>query len=149
MGGVAEESLSPRRATAGLEPRGERGSALVVVLWALVALSALSLAASVGAVVDLRLAVRHREHAAALAAAEAGLAEALAAVTVAPARAARADSVSGAGEDGAWTSRWSASGSRLHLRCTGIAGSASREIEAWAEPSAGTAWRVVGWREIR
>ncbi|HYO47066.1 MAG TPA: PilX N-terminal domain-containing pilus assembly protein, partial [Gemmatimonadota bacterium] len=98
MGSVTEESLSPRRATAGLEPRCEGGSALVVVLWALVALSALSLAASVGAVVDLRLAVRHREHAAALAAAEAGLAEALAAVTVAPARAARADSVSGAGE---------------------------------------------------
>ena len=132
MGGGAEKSLS-----------------LVVVLWALVALSALSLAASVGAVVDLRLAVRHREHAASLAAAETGLAEALAAVYLTPARAARSDSVSGSGESGAWKTRWSPSGARLHFQCTGLAGSASREIEAWAEPSAGAAWRVVGWREIR
>jgi hypothetical protein len=144
MGGVAKEPLSPFPSSGA-----ERGTSLVVVLWALVALSALSLAASVGAVVDLRLAVRHREHAAALAAAETGLAEALAAVRVEPGRAAGADSVSGAGEEGAWTTRWSPSGSRVRFLSTGRAGAASREIEAWGEPRPGSGWRVVGWREVR
>jgi hypothetical protein len=145
MGGIAKEPLS-------LSPSSgaERGTSLVVVLWALVALSALSLAASVGAVVDLRLAVRHREHAAALAAAETGLAEALAALRVEPSRAAGADSVSGAGEEGMWwATRWSPSGSRVRFLSTGRAGRASREIEAWAEPGPGSGWRVVGWREVR
>jgi type II secretory pathway component PulK len=144
MGGIAEEPLSPSRSTVS-----ERGASLVVVLWALVALSALALAASVGAVVDLRLAVRHREHAAALAAAETGLAEALAAVRLAPIRAARVDSVSGSTDEGAWTTRWSPSGARLRFLCTGLVGGASRQIEVWGEPAMGTSWRVVGWREIR
>lgn len=130
------------------EPVSQRGSALVVVLWVLVALSALSLAASIGAVVDLRLAVRHREHAAALAAAESGLAEALAAVAVAPSRALVADSVAGSEGDGAWVARWSPNGSELRLRAIGVAGSATREIEAWATP-AGVEWRVSAWRELR
>lgn len=126
----------------------ERGSALVVVLWALVALSALSLAASIGAVVDLRLAVRHREHAAALAAAESGLAEALAAVAVAPSRALAADSVAGSEGGGAWAARWSPDGSGLRLRAIGVAGSATREIEAWATGAA-VGWRISAWRELR
>lgn len=128
--------------------RSRRGSALVVVLWALVALSALALSASVGAVVDLRLAVRHREHAAALGAAEAGLAEALAALRRDPLRAASADSIVGSGLPGSWTTRWSPIGGRLHLLSRGTAGSAARELEVWAEPDA-TSWRVAGWREIR
>jgi len=144
MGRRAQEPVSPHRIE-----RSERGTSLVVVLWALVALSALSLAASVGAVVDLRLAVRHREHASALAAAETGLAEALEAVRLDPSRAARVDSLSGAGDEGVWTSCWSPSGPRLRFLSSGVAGSASREIEAWAEPATGALWRVVGWREIR
>lgn len=130
------------------EPLNQRGSALVVVLWALVALSALALSASVGAVVDLRLAVRHREHAAALGAAEAGLAEALAALRRDPSRAAAADSVTGTGPPGSWATRWSPAGGRLQLLSRGVAGSAARELEVWADPGA-TGWRVVGWREIR
>ena len=129
-------------------PRKERGAALAVVLWALVALSALALAASVGAVVDLRLGTRHREHAVALAAAEAGLATGLAVVTLDPARAARPDSAAGTEGAGAWACRWSPSGSRLRLGSTGIAGSATRSIEAWAQPS-GPVWRVFAWREVR
>jgi Tfp pilus assembly protein PilX len=120
----------------------------VVVLWALVALSALALSASVGAVVDLRLAVRHREHAAALGAAEAGLAEALAALRREPLRAASADSVLGSGPPGSWTTRWQPLGGRLRLLSRGLSGSAARELEVWAEPDA-SAWRVVDWREIR
>lgn len=142
MGGRAEESLIPRRG------RSEWGATLVVVLWVLVALGALALAASVGAVMDLRLGIRHREHAAALAAAEAGLATALAAVTLDPARATRADSAAGAEGDGSWMSRWSPAGARLRLDASGSAGSATRRIEAWAE-RAGGAWRVAAWREIR
>lgn len=126
----------------------ERGSALVVVLWVLVALSALALSASVGAVVDLRLAARHREHAAALGAAEAGIAEVLAALRRDPLRAAGADSVTGTGPPGSWATRWSPAGGRLHLLSRGSAGSAARDLEVWAEPDA-TGWRVVGWREIR
>jgi hypothetical protein len=118
------------------------------VLWALVALSALALSASVGAVVDLRLAVRHREHAAALGAAEAGLAEALAALRRNPLRAARADSILGSGAPGAWRTRWSPADARLHLMSRGIAGSATRELEVWADPDV-VGWRVAGWREIR
>jgi type II secretory pathway component PulK len=125
----------------------ERGAALVVVLWALVALSGLSLAASIGAVVDLRLAVRHREHAAALAAAETGLAQALAALRLDPDRAARPDSLHDSGE-GAWVARWFPAGTRVRLRSSGGVGNAARELEAWAEPS-GATWIVVAWREIR
>lgn len=141
MGGHAEESLI---GTA----RSRRGSALVVVLWALVALSALALSASVGAVVDLRLAIRHREHAAALGAAEAGLAEALAALRRDPLRAASADSVLGSGAPGSWVTRWSPAAGRLHMLSRGLAGSAARELEAWAEPG-DTGLRVVAWREVR
>ena len=126
----------------------ERGSALVVVLWVLVALSALALSASVGAVVDLRLAARHREHAAAMGAAEAGIAEALAALRRNPSRAAGADSVTGTGPPGSWATRWSPAGGRLHLLSRGWVGSAARELEVWADPAA-TGWRVGGWREIR
>jgi hypothetical protein len=149
VGRNAQESLS--RDVAGspiASVRSRRGSALVVVLWALVALSALALSASVGAVVDLRLAIRHREHAAALGAAEAGLAEALAALRRNPLRAASADSVLGSGAPGSWRTRWSPARGRLHLLSTGIAGSAVRELEVWADP-AGIGWRVTGWREIR
>jgi hypothetical protein len=127
---------------------GERGASLVVVLWALVALSALALAASVGALMDLRLAVRHREHAVALAAAESGLAEAVAAVTLEPLRALGADSVTGSEAAAAWTARWLPAGPGIRIRATGFAGPATREIEVWAAP-AGTDWRLVGWREIR
>jgi Tfp pilus assembly protein PilX len=126
----------------------ERGTSLVVVLWALVALSALALAASVGALMDLRLAVRHREHAAALAAAESGLAEAVAAVAREPLRALGADSVTGSEAEAAWAARWLPAGAGLRIRATGFAGPATREIEAWAAPE-GTGWRVTGWREIR
>ena len=126
----------------------ERGAALVVVLWALVALSGLSLAASVGAVVDLRLAMRHREHAAALAAAETGLAEALAALRLEPGRAALPDSVFGVGPEGVWMTRWYPAGPRVRLRSSGESGRAGRELETWAEPS-GATWIVVAWREIR
>jgi hypothetical protein len=140
VGGYAEESL--------IGARDRRGSALVVVLWALVALSALALSASVGAVVDLRLATRHREHAAALGSAEAGLAEALAALRRDPLRAASADSVLGSGAPGAWVTRWTPAAGRLHLLSRGIAGTAIRELEIWAEPD-GAGWGVVAWREIR
>ena len=119
-----------------------------MVLWALVALSALALSASVGAVLDLRLAVRHGEHAAALAAAEAGLAEAVAAVAREPLRAAGADSLTGSEAGGAWTASWLPAGTGIRLRANGSAGSATREIEAWAAP-AGTEWGFIGWREIR
>ncbi|HET6637309.1 MAG TPA: PilX N-terminal domain-containing pilus assembly protein [Gemmatimonadota bacterium] len=128
--------------------RNRRGSTLVVVLWVLVALSALTLSATAGAVIDLRLAVRHREHSAALGAAEAGLAEALAALRRDPLRAASRDSVLGAGPAGQWNTSWSPTAGRLHLRSRGVAGSAARELELWAEPG-GVGWRVVAWREIR
>lgn len=119
-----------------------------MVLWALVALSALALAASVGALMDLRLAVRHREHAAALAAAESGLAEALSAVALEPLRALASDSVTGSEGDAGWTARWFPAGPGLRIHATGSAGTAIREVEAWAAP-AGPDWRVTGWREIR
>ncbi|CAN5893813.1 hypothetical protein BH20GEM1_BH20GEM1_08540 [soil metagenome] len=133
------------------EPRplaAQRGAALVVVLWALVALSGLALAASVGAVIDLRLAVRHREHAAALATAETGLAQALAALRVDPSRAARVDSVQGAGPAGSWIARWHPSGGGVRVLAEGSAGSAGRAVEVRAVPSGG-AWIVRAWREIR
>ena len=141
MGGGPEESLTPA-------VRGRSGSALVVVLWVLVALSGLALSATAGAVVDLRLAVRHREHAAALGAAEAGVAQALAALRRDPSRAASRDSVLGADRPGSWSTSWSPSAGRLRLLSRGIAGSATRELELWAEP-AEAGWEVVAWREVR
>lgn len=127
----------------------ERGTTLVVVLWVLVALSALALSASVGAIVDLRLSVRHREHAAALAAAEAGVADALAALAIAPSRALMADSVVGAEEGGGWTVRWTPDQGAVRIVAFGRAGSALRELEIRAVSDAAGPWRVAAWREVR
>jgi Tfp pilus assembly protein PilX len=126
----------------------DRGTTLLVVLWALVALGALALAASVGSIVDVRLATRHRQHAIALAAAESGLARSLDSITLDPARAARADSAAGAEGDGLWACRWAPAGGRLRLAASGSAGGATRTLEVWADPEAG-GWRVAAWREVR
>ena len=129
--------------------RAERGTTLVVVLWVLVALSALALSASIGAVVDLRLTERHREHAAALAAAEAGLADALAALAIAPSRALGADSVTGAEEGAAWVVRWTPDAGAVRILATGRTGSALRELDVRAVSDPGAGWRVAAWREVR
>ena len=124
-----------------------RGAALAVVLWALIALGALSLSAALAARLDLALGAAHRDHAAALAAAEAGLAEALARLAADPEAIAEADSLDGTLETGSFRAVWSPAGGRVRLVATGRRGAARREVEAWAEPAPGGGLRLAAWRE--
>jgi hypothetical protein len=126
-----------------------RGAALAVVLWALVALAALSLAAALAARVETALAGNYGEHAAALALAEAGLAEALALEASDPGPAGVGRALAGELETGRWTARWTPAAGRFAVRAAGASGRSAREVEAWLERVPGAAPRVVAWREIR
>lgn len=134
--------------------RRPRGTALPIVLWALIALSALSIVAAVSATLDWSLARNHRDHAAALALAEAGLAQALAGMAAEPPLAARTDSVSGALEGGTFRVAWQpavvqpAAGD-LRVLAHGSQGGARRTVEAWISSDAGGALRIAHWREVR
>jgi hypothetical protein len=133
------------RATQSVTARA--GAALAVVLWALVALGALALAAALAARTETALAGNYRDHAAALALAEAGLAEALAREVAGPGGAGAVRELEGVLETGSWTARWIPSGGRFAVRASGRSGRAVREIEAWVERAPGP--RVVAWREVR
>jgi len=130
-------------------PARRAGAALAVVLWALVALTALSLAAALAARVETALAGNYRDHAAALALAEGGLAEALAREAVDPGAAGVARELAGTLETGSWTARWTPSGGRFGIRAEGRSRSAAREVEAWVERDPGGGPSVVAWREVR
>lgn len=123
--------------------------ALPIVLWALVALGALSMGAIVTATIERVLAVHHRHHAAALAHAEAGLAEALAVLASDPAAAAASDSVTGGLGRGGYRATWAAHGARLRMQAAGWSGAARRTIEAWVGRDAGGALWIEAWREER
>lgn len=125
--------------------RGSRdGAALVIVLWCLVAMGFLAASAGLTGRLDLALATSYRDHAAALALAEAGIADALAAFRLNPDRAARTDSLAGRLETGAYRARWDRFGERLRIEATGSSGRSSRMIEAW---TAGGEARITDWRE--
>lgn len=128
---------------------GSRGAALAIVLWALIALGTLSLAAASTATLDLAVAGRYRDHSAALMAAEAGLAEALAAVAADPARGARSDSLAGILETGAFRAQWAPAGEGFRIVTVGTSGTAVRTTEARASSDAGGALWIDAWREIR
>lgn len=126
---------------------GSRGAALAVVLWALVALAALASSAALAARLDLALSAGHRDHAAALAAAEAGLADVLATIAADPARALQSDSASGAVASGSYEVRWEPAGGRIRLLAMGQRGSARRGVEVWVSPDAEGALQIAAWRE--
>lgn len=125
------------------------GTALPVVLWALIILGALSTAAFVTAVLDLKLAIHHHDFARALGAAEAGLAEALAAVARQPTRAATPDSVAGTIGSATYRARWEPGAVGFRVVATGVRGSAERRVEAWVSSDAGGGLRISAWREVR
>lgn len=127
-------------------PAGARGTVLAVVLWALVALAALSTAAVVTSITDLALARAHRDHAAALGLAEAGLADALAVLAADPLAAGRSDSLAGTLPGGSYRASWAPSGGRTRILSTGVSRGLVREVEAWAVTEGGV--RVVAWREV-
>ena len=129
--------------------RGPAGTALPVVLWALVILGALSTVAFVTAVLDLRLALHHQDFAAALGSAEIGVAEALTAVARQPIRAAAPDSVRGTIASGTYRARWEPAASGFRVVATGVQGSAERRVEAWVSFDAGGGLRISAWREVR
>lgn len=127
---------------------GRRGFALPVALWSLVVLAALTQAALLGARLDIVLASSQRDHTAALAAAEAGLAEAMRAIAgstvVAP------DSVEGTIGAGAYRAVWFPSGERIQVTASGRSGrSGQRRIEAWVSSYAGGGLRISAWRDVR
>lgn len=125
-----------------------RGSAIVVVLWALVALAALSTAAAVASITDLALARAHRDHAAALGLAETGLAETMARLAADPTAATREDSVAGALSTGVWRADWSPAAGGARVLSEGDSRGMHRRIEAWATRGEGGEVRVTAWHEL-
>ena len=125
-----------------------RGSAILVVLWALVALAALSTAAAVAAITDLALARAHRDHAAALGLAEAGVAEVMARLSADPAAAARQDSLAGTLVTGAWRARWYPSPGGARVLSEGDSRGMRRRIEAWVARGGAGEVRITAWHEL-
>jgi Tfp pilus assembly protein PilX len=142
MGGHPTQPLSSRC-------REAAGAALGVVLWALVAMGALALAAALSARVETALAHNYRDHAAALALAEAGLADALAREAAEPGPAGVERAAAGTLETGEWTARWTPRAGRFAVRAEGRSGRATRVVEAWVERGGVLSPRVVAWREVR
>lgn len=127
---------------------GRRGFALPVAFWSLVVLAALTQAALLGARLDIVLASNQRDHTVALAAAEAGLAEAMRAIAgstvVVP------DSVEGTIGAGAYRAAWFPSGERIRVTASGESGrSGQRRVEAWVSSYAGGGLRISAWRDVR
>jgi hypothetical protein len=129
--------------------RSVSGAALGVVLWALVALGALALAAGLSARIETALARNYRDHAAALALAEAALAEALAREAVDPGPVGVERWASGRLATGEWSARWTARAGRFPVRAEGRSGGAIRVVEAWIERGGALSPRIVAWREVR
>jgi len=127
------------------KPLRERGATLAIVLWAVVVLGAMALAAAASARIETVLQSRYREHAAALALAEAGLAEVQATIARDATRASAADSLSGALTTGTFVAQWGPVAGRVHVVARGRAGQSQRQIEAWFEPARGVP--VIAWRE--
>jgi len=127
------------------KPLRERGATLAIVLWAVVVLGAMALAAAASARIETVLQSRYRDHAAALALAEAGLAEVQATIARDATRASVADSVSGALATGTFVARWAPTAGRVHVVARGRAGRSLRRIEAWVDPVRGVP--VIAWRE--
>jgi Tfp pilus assembly protein PilX len=127
---------------------GARGCAIAVVLWALVALAALSPAAAVATLTDLALARAHRDHAAALGLADAALAETLARFSADPSAAARIDSLAGAMSTGTWRAAWTPDGGGARVLCEGESRGMRRRVEAWVERGVGGEVRITAWHEL-
>ncbi len=148
-GGAAEPVSTRGTRNSALEPvrARPRGAAIAVVLWSLIAIGALASVAALSARVETALAGNYRDHAAALALAEAGLAEALAREAADPGPAGAARELAGMMETGAWSARWTPLAGRFAIRGEGRSGRARREVEAWVvrapEGPRLTAWRGV------
>lgn len=125
--------------------KGEQGATLAIVLWILVALGALSFAAATAARIDLALARAWRDHAAALSLAEAGVADAMAAVAV---ERRTAGALEGGLSTGAYHVTWEPAGIGVRVVSTGIRAGSERSIEAWVA-DAGEGLHIAAWREIR
>ncbi len=122
------------------------------MLWVLLALGGLAASASAVALVERVLVTRYRDYTAALGLAEAGLADALAAWSADPLRAARIDSLADSLETGSYVTRWEPVGARVQVVSLGRSGGAvgtERTIEAWVERPVTGGWRIVAWREPR
>jgi hypothetical protein len=120
----------------------------VVVLWALVALAALSTAAAVASITDLALARAHRDHAAALGLAEAGVAETLARLAADPTAVARKDSLEGTLSTGIWRAAWSPAANGARVLSEGDSRGMRRRIEAWVARGEGREVRITAWHEL-
>lgn len=128
------------------KPVSRRGVTLAIVLWAVVALGALALAASTAARIETILQGRYRDHAAALALAEAALAEAQADLAADPVGV--PDSLFGALITGRFEARWETAGaSEIRIVASGHSGLALRTIEARVTVE-GDGPRLVAWREV-
>jgi hypothetical protein len=121
----------------------------VVVLWALVALAALSTAAAVASITDLVLARAHRDHAAALGLAEAGVAETLARLAADPLVVAREDSLEGTLSTGVWRTAWFPAADGGRVLSEGDSRGMRRRIEVWVARGEGGDVRITAWREIQ
>lgn len=129
--------------------RAERGFALPTALWSMVVLVALTEAALMGARLDIGLARSQRDHSVALAAAEAGVAEALRRIAGATPSVVSPDTVSGAVGAAEYRAVWAPVGTSIRIEAVGRAGSGERRLEAWVSSDAGGGLRISAWRDAR
>ena len=137
-----------RRPTDGdrYQTGGHRGATLVVVLWLLVALGALSFVAAMAARTDRALTRAWSDHAATLGLAEAGVADALSAI-------ASGGSTTGSRRNalatGTYEVVWEPAGDRIRVVSTGARGGSRRTVEVHVGPKVGDRLHIAAWREIR
>lgn len=119
------------------------GTTLAIVLWALVAIGALSALAGLAARLDLALAAAWRDHAVALGLAEAGVAEATAARAGGEAAGGRSGTVA----TGSWEAAWEPAGAGTRIVAVGHRGGAARRLEVRIVEISPGRWAVSAWRE--
>lgn len=129
-------------------PFSRRGVALAVVLWVILVLGILSSAAGLAARLELKIAVAYRDHAAALAVADAGLAEAMSGLASGSVTLGSVDTLAGEIETGEWRASLRSSAGGLQVVVTGSSGSALRRIEAQIVMHESGNPSVTAWREI-
>lgn len=116
------------------------------MLWVLVALGALALAAGTAARIDLALTRAWRDHAVALGLAEAGVADALAALAEGGGT---RGTLEGDLSTGSYHAVWEPVGPGIRVVSTGVRPRAGRTVEVWAVKGTGERLQIAAWREVR
>lgn len=126
--------------------KSDRGATLAIVLWVLVALGALAFVAATAARIDLALTRAWRDHAMALGLAEAGVADALAALAV---EGRTTGTLEGGLSTGSYHAAWEPVGPWIRVVATGDRPRARRTVEVWVVERTGDGLQIAAWREVQ